>query len=344
MRRLSLALSFVIVSLAPAASLAQELFGPVPYLQASDLPDGFCEECQLEDFEDNAIDSFLSFDCGEILGPNVVDPRIPDVQITDSVDGDDGTVDGNGNGGHSYFCVDPATAITVTFAEPVAAAGGVWTDGDRGVSVQIEAFDTNGNSLGATEPVQIADSSYFGETAEDRFFGIRSNAGISSLAIRTIGNGAGIEIDHIRWDSAELVAMPDPPTLEEICSAVTSMTQDLRFDMNSDGEVSGDDLTFFLDQLDTVAGDINLDGKVGFDDFLTLSGAFGQSSVGYGGGDLDCNGTVAFNDFLLLSGQFGFAATVDESEIASVPEPGVGLRVGFVLLIGLLRVCRGRGR
>lgn len=298
-----------------------QLFGPLPYLQATDVPDGFCVECELEDFEDNEINSFLTFDCGEILGPNIDDPRIPGVQITDSVDGDDGTLDGNGNSGHSYFCTDPATAITVDFGTPVAAAGAVWTDGDRGVSVQIEAFDVEGSSIAISEPAAIADSSFFGETAEDHFFGVRSDQGIASMTIRTLGAGAGIEIDHVRWDSQELVVTPDPPTIAEICDAIAAQSIDLRFDLNSDGAISADDVNFALTAMGTVAGDINLDGSVGFDDFLTLSGSFGQSGLGYAGGDLDCDGDVAFSDFLLLSGNFGIGPDSGGAAVSSVPEP-----------------------
>lgn len=345
MRIFTAIITFAVATSMPSTSSvasAQDIFGPTEYLQATDLPDGFCEECQLEDFEDNQVDSFLAFDCGEILGPNVVDPRIPGVQITDSVDGDDGTVDGNGNGGHSYFCVDPATSVTVRFDGPVAAAGGVWTDGDRGVSIQIEAFDINGNSLAISEPEQVADASYFGETAEDRFLGVRSNAGISSITIRTLGSGAGIEIDHVRWDSAELVAMPEPPTLDEVCSAISATSDNLRFDLNADGVISPDDVAFMLSEQGTIAGDLNLDRKIGFDDFLTLSGAFGQSGVGYGGGDVDCNGSVAFADFLTLSGQFGFDASTDGGEMAVVPEAAGYIPFAMAALALALRFRRKR--
>ena len=92
---------------------AQNLFDPSPYLSTEDRPDGFCEECVVEDFEDNDIDVFISLDCGEILGPNIADPLIPGVQITDSVDGDDGEIDGSGNGGHSFFCVDPVRSVGI---------------------------------------------------------------------------------------------------------------------------------------------------------------------------------------------------------------------------------------
>ena len=116
--------SLVLLLLAVATTVsAQELFGPTPYLSVDDRPDGFCEECELEDFEDNEVDAFLSLDC-EILGPDIDDPLVPGVQITDSVDGDDGEIDGSGNGGHSYFCVD-LTSVEIRFDTPVTAAGAV---------------------------------------------------------------------------------------------------------------------------------------------------------------------------------------------------------------------------
>ncbi len=312
----------------------QEIFDPTPYLSVEDLPDDFCEECQLEDFEDAQIDDFLSFDCGEILLPNIEDPRIPGVQITDSVDGDDGEIDGSGNGGHSYFCVDPSTSVRVNFANPVAAAGAVWTDGDRGVAIQIEAFDIDGNLLAASEPVAVADTSFFGETEEDRFLGIQSELGISAIQISTIGQGAGIEIDHVTWDSRELADIPDPiaPTIDQICSAAAVSSDDLSFDIDGDGQVTQADIVFALEELGTRPGDLDLDGSVVFADFLAISQAFGSTTSNYTDGDIDCNGEVAFADFLVLSQNFGFVAD-GGGELATVPEPSSELLFSILLLL-----------
>lgn len=77
------------------------------------------------------------------------------------------------------------------------------------------------------------------------------------------------------------------------------------YDLNADSQTDDDDLTVLVeDILRTRRGDANLDGVVGFDDFLALSSNFGQSA-GWSGGDFDGDGSVAFLDFLALSRNFG---------------------------------------
>ena len=56
---------------------------------------------------------------------------------------------------------------------------------------------------------------------------------------------------------------------------------------------------------DPLPGDVNLDGRVGFDDFLILSGNYGETNATRAQGDLDGDGTVGFSDFLQLSANFG---------------------------------------
>ena len=72
-------------------------FGPTPYLQMGDTPAAFyCALCVdplvIENFEDNSLDPFLSIDNGRILEPNSTSGT--EGVSTDSVDGDDGSVDG----------------------------------------------------------------------------------------------------------------------------------------------------------------------------------------------------------------------------------------------------------
>ena len=52
-------------------------------------------------------------------------------------------------------------------------------------------------------------------------------------------------------------------------------------------------------------GDLDLDGRVDFGDFLTLSANFGTSDVRYSDGDLNGDQRIDFADFLLLSANFG---------------------------------------
>ena len=109
-------------------------------------------------------------------------------------------------------------------------------------------------------------------------------------------------------------------------------------DCNADGSVNAADvacadsasISEILAAANFLAGDLDLDGEVAFNDFLVLSGNFGKQGVGYSGGDIDLDNTVAFSDFLSLSGNFGQTST----GMQAVPEPSPGLqwKIGLLLL------------
>jgi uncharacterized repeat protein (TIGR01451 family) len=171
--------------------------GPTPYLSKADSPfltDLNAGHMYLEDFE-----------CGALTVPGVTNSAgtvIPPgfEGAIDSVDADDGVIDGSGLGGHSLFSGSGATGITFTFDQTTLGAfptkaGIVWTDGDG--TTTFEAFDALGASLGTIGPVSIADGSNSGETAEDRFFGVVNAGGIS--AIKISNTAGGIEVDHLQY-------------------------------------------------------------------------------------------------------------------------------------------------
>jgi len=112
-------------------------------------------------------------------------------------------IDGSGNAGHSYFTGDGAGGITITFTNGrvnglPTEVGIVWTDGGFSAPVTFEAFGPTGESLGPYGPFQHADDSNTGETAEDRFYGVTSAAGISKINISN--TSGGIEVDHLQLD------------------------------------------------------------------------------------------------------------------------------------------------
>ena len=176
-------------------------FGPTPYLSAADIPAGFYlggAPDGLEDFEDASLDFGIAASVGAPFGPG---------DIADSVDADDGTIDGFGNLGRTWFSGGGPAGITFTFPSLVTAAGIVWTDGAG--TTTVEAFGPGMVSLGTVGPVAIADGDITGATAEDRFFGAQDPNGI--LAIKLSNTSGGIEVDHVQFGSA-----PDPaavPTL-----------------------------------------------------------------------------------------------------------------------------------
>ena len=115
-------------------------------------------------------------------------------------------------------------------------------------------------------------------------------------------------------------------------------------DCNGDGMVDALDLAcvhlsddptgsldFVLEQIPSLPGDLDGNGLVEFDDFLTLSGNFGldnDAAPAYTSGNIDMQGGVDFDDFLTLSGNFGQTAAT-----AAVPEPATGLLLAIAGLV-----------
>ncbi len=146
----------------------------------------------MEDFEDLTLDT-----------PGVsVDHGIPinntNSSAIDSVDGDDGTIDGSGSNGASIL--DP-TSMMFTFDASIwgalpTNAGIVFTDGTPNSLYTFEAFDQNGTSLGSMSFI-LGDTSFWGTTAEDRFFGAINIGGISSIFITDNNGWNYLEVDHL---------------------------------------------------------------------------------------------------------------------------------------------------
>lgn len=169
--------------------------GPVTYQSSEDSPFpvgsfGFC----VEDFEDGTFDVPGASGNGAVIWPG---------GLTDSVDADDGAIDGSGTGGYSYFYAPGSEGVTITF--PANRANGyptrvgiVWTDGGFMATVSFQAFGANGDAFGLHGPFVHADGSNSGGTGEDRFYGVSSASGISKIVISNAGGG--IEVDHLQLD------------------------------------------------------------------------------------------------------------------------------------------------
>ena len=182
---------------APAPqAVSTALLGPTPYTSIADSPfNGLVfSYFHLEDSEDHLFNS-----PGVTTSAGQVTSTIFPGHI-DSVDADDGVIDGSGSSGDSYFSSPGSAGIGFTFDAATLGAlpthvGIVWTDGDGTTS--FEAFDAANISLGVVGPVAIADGSNFGTTAEDRFFGVTHAGGISRIVIsNSVG---GIEVDHLQY-------------------------------------------------------------------------------------------------------------------------------------------------
>ena len=130
----------------------------------------------------------------------------------------------------------------------------------------------------------------------------------------------------------------DVADLDLLDAAIRTGSTDSGFDVNGDGTVNLSDQMLLVEELlGTRAGDADLNQRVDFNDFLTLSRNFNDAGA-WGTGDFDASGTTAFPDFLMLSSNFGF---VTESEVNTVPEAGSFSLLMLPLLCGLGR-CRPR--
>jgi hypothetical protein len=201
--------SFALVACCIACSPALAIeYGPTPYLSFADSPFasiGATQYFYLEDFEDGALNTpGVTVTSGAIVaGPS---------SATDSVDADDGAIDGSGLAGHSLFSNAALTSFEFTFNS--AALGGlpnlvgiVWTDVGFVTSgnpfegpVTAQIFDLSNNSLGVIGPSVLGgDGTVAGATAEDRFLGFYANGNDISRLVISMSNSVDWEVDHLQY-------------------------------------------------------------------------------------------------------------------------------------------------
>jgi len=198
----TLALSAAVVA-GDARAAPPTFYGPSTYVSQADAPfhPGDFDHFYLEDVEDNAVNTLgLS-----VTGPSFCISNNPGCfpgALIDSVgNGGDQTM------GHSMFAVG---FLDVTFDAGALGglptfAGLVWTDGNNPIT--FEAFDGNGVSLG-TLVGNHADGAFAGTLADDRFYGLTYDGGISRLRI---SNPPATEIDHIQYALDDLgTGVPEP--------------------------------------------------------------------------------------------------------------------------------------
>ncbi|MDP1661994.1 MAG: GC-type dockerin domain-anchored protein [Phycisphaerales bacterium] len=186
---LGIACAALLLAAAPATAQVTSL-GPSPYLSGADSP-----------FNATAFSWFvrLTAEPGaqsapgfNLNGLQIVGPG----GITDSVDGDDGFIDGNGSNGRSYFTcpsfVDIRFDAAVLGSLP-SHAGLVWTDGANGVVVR--GYGPADELLG-TITGNSSDGNFNSGTGEDRFYAFISPGGISRITMSDQNNC--IEVDHIQ--------------------------------------------------------------------------------------------------------------------------------------------------
>lgn len=192
----------------PMSVQAQTLLGPTVYTSFTNSPfnGGSFSYFYLENFETGSLTvPGVNLSAGVVIGPG---------SLVDSVDGDDGAIDGFGQNGRSLLQTTALNGIQFTFSSGTLGqlpthVGIVWTDGIN--DIRFEAFDAANNSLGFLTG-NHAEANFTGETAEDRFYGIISAGGIGSIFVQSsvpVGGG-GLEVDHLQYGFA---AVPEPSTL-----------------------------------------------------------------------------------------------------------------------------------
>ena len=187
------------------------LLGPTPYLSFDDSPFYASTPATfyLEDWEDGVLDE----PGASISAVGATTGATPSGQnFVDSVDGDDGSIDGNGNDGRSLGIGPSGSAgpSTISFNFNAGVLGqypthagivvtdiGLSTTGNGTGFVTFEAFDSLGISLGTIGPIAAGDGAKNGGTAEDRFYGVFNSGGISKISVAM--NSHDAELDHLQY-------------------------------------------------------------------------------------------------------------------------------------------------
>lgn len=201
-------LSFAVALLAAAfaampGAAAATLYGPSAYVSLADSPFAALGSPYLETFEDGLNAPGVTAPTGTLLNFGA---------LRDSVDADDGSIDGSGSAGTSWYS-GGSTVMKFSFDATLLGSlpthvGIVWTDvgflkngslaGAGGGAVELRAYDAGGALVGAVSASGLGDGAADGKTAEDRFFGIASTGGIKRIEFE-MADSDDWEADHLQY-------------------------------------------------------------------------------------------------------------------------------------------------
>ena len=294
-----------------------QFFGPLPYSAFNNPSAGSAISpfspvrftyFYLEDFEDGALNT-----------PGVTVPEFATTNISigfsDSVDGDDGVIDGQARGNSSSLFSNLTTS-SFTFKFSANALGGqlpthagiVWTDigrngggtplfGDLVNNTLFEAFGPSGESLGVIGSFSLGDESISRTTSEDRFLGVVNQNGISSIRLSMPGKN-NWEVDHLQYGFTPGTISPSPFGPNGLFFNLSTNADNFTIDPARVGNL----LVQGLDGNDFIQGSPSVDrvnGNVGND---TILGGDGNDTL-WGGRDNDrIDGNVG-ND--IIAGNLG---------------------------------------
>ena len=226
-RRTALAISVLATGMVSPARAAATFITSAPYAQFSDSP--FLAignpNFYLETFEDGALNTpGATASAGFVASPGV---------FTDSVDADDGVLDGTGNNGHSWYSGGAASSVSFTFdagtlGQLPTHVGIVWTDVGNvpGLplgfdNIAFRAFDQNDVLLGEIPFNNLGDGvATGGGSAEDRFFAAIFDGGIGRISITSLNGSGDWEVDHLQYGIA---AVPVPGAVWMLAPALAGL-------------------------------------------------------------------------------------------------------------------------
>jgi hypothetical protein len=190
--------------------LAPTVFGggihtpSAPYLSFADSPfaglSGSATYFHLENFEDGALNTPGATNTGGIV-------LLRSDMFSDSVDGDDGTIDNDGNtGGATTGAMYSAGLSSIEVNFNAALLGGmlpthvglVVTDVLTDSAMTFTAYRA-GNPLGSVSGFQVSEIVH--TTAEDRFYGFTDPVGIDRVVITAVTD-VDWALDHVQYGKA----------------------------------------------------------------------------------------------------------------------------------------------
>lgn len=125
--------------------------------------------------------------------------------LVDSVDGDDGTVDGKCEKAaglcNSGFSGDGQISFTFDAAQLggqlPSHVGIAWTDGSTGCDAIFEAYDAADVLIGSKTAAAVGDNTNVGSYDEDRYFTVVHAAGVKRVVVKS--SAGGVEVDHLHY-------------------------------------------------------------------------------------------------------------------------------------------------
>ena len=250
-----------------------------------------------------------------------------DLLSTKTVPNGDGVTVSNGRVYHwsanGFYVLEPDDTSTrlIPFNSFFGTRMGSTTNVQNGMLFNInrtldryEIWATNGTPEGTTLVENVTD------TSDEGLLGFQQIG--DSIYFAATNEGFRQSLWKVAAPTIEAVEAPNPPAfagdvtgdqrvtvddIDAVFAAAAAGTGGSDFDINQDNQVTTEDGRHIVETiLETRLGDLDLNGKVEFADFLILSANFGSPATSYAAGDTDGDGMVAFSDFLLLSNNFGF--------------------------------------